>query len=53
MGTNNESTLLIVGHEKRKASLDTAAPVVEKRLRDVYENYRLISERKTTVEDRV
>ena len=49
MGTNNESTLLIVGHEKTKTSLETAAPAVEKRLRDVYENYRLISERKTTV----
>jgi hypothetical protein len=49
MGTNNESTLLIVGHEKTKASLETAAAAVEKRLRDVYENYRLISERKTTV----
>jgi hypothetical protein len=49
MGTTNESTLLIVGHEKTKTSLETAAPAVEKRLRDVYENYRLISERKTTV----
>ena len=49
MGTNNESTLLIVGHEKSKSSLETAAQAVEKRMRDVYENYRLISERKTTV----
>jgi hypothetical protein len=49
MGTNNESTLLIVGHEKSKATLETAAQTVEKRMRDVYENYRLISERKTTV----
>ena len=49
MGTNNESTLLIVGHEKTKASLEAAAQTVEKRMRDVYENYRLISERKTTV----
>jgi hypothetical protein len=49
MGTNNESTLLIVGREKTKASLEASAPVVEKKLRDVYENYRLISERKTTV----
>lgn len=49
MGTNNESTLLIVGHEKTKASLETAAQTVEKRLHDVYENYRLISERKTVV----
>jgi hypothetical protein len=49
MGTNNESTLLIVGREKTKASLEASAPAVEKKLRDVYENYRLISERKTTV----
>jgi hypothetical protein len=49
MGTNNESTLLIVGREKTKASLEACAPAVEKKLRDVYENYRLISERKTTV----
>jgi hypothetical protein len=49
MGTNNESTLLIVGREKSKASLEASAPAVEKKLRDVYENYRLISERKTIV----
>ena len=49
MGTSNESTLLIVGHEKTKAPLDTAANTVEKRLRDVYDNYRLISLRKTYV----
>lgn len=49
MGTNNESTLLIVGHEKSKVSLEEAAQTVEKRMRDVYENYRLLSERKTTV----
>ena len=49
MGTNNESTLLIVGHEATKASLETSAQTVEKRLHDVYANYRLISERKTVV----
>ena len=49
MGTSNESTLLVVGHEKMKASLETAAEAVEKRLHDVYENYRLISQRKTVV----
>ena len=49
MGTNNESTLLIVGHEKTKGSLENAGQTVETRLRDVYENYRLISERKTVV----
>jgi len=49
MGTSNESTLLVVGREDTKAPLDSAAPAVEKRLRDVYDNYRLISQRKTVV----
>jgi hypothetical protein len=49
MGTANESTLLVVGREKTKGTLETTAPAVEKRMRDVYENYRLISERKTVV----
>jgi hypothetical protein len=49
MGTSNESTLLVIGRETTKAPLDSAAPTVEKRMREVYENYRLISERKTIV----
>jgi hypothetical protein len=49
MGTANESTLLVVGREDTKAPLETAASAVEKRLRDVYDNYRLISQRKTVV----
>jgi hypothetical protein len=49
MGTSNESTLLVIGHEQTKASLESSAQVVEKRLHDVYDNYRLISEQKTIV----
>jgi len=49
MGTSNESTLLVVGHESTKGSVESAAQSVEKRLHDVYENYRLISQRKTIV----
>lgn len=49
MGTSNESTLLVVGRETTKAPLDSAASSVEKRLHDVYDNYRLISQRKTVV----
>jgi hypothetical protein len=49
MGTSNESTLLVVGHEKTKATLETVAQEVEKRLHDVYENYRLLSQRKAVV----
>jgi hypothetical protein len=49
MGTANESTLMVIGQEKTKAPLDSVAKTVEARLHDVYDNYRLISERKTVV----
>jgi hypothetical protein len=49
MGTNNESTLLVIGHEKNKGSLEAAADAIEKNLHEVYENYRLLSQRKTVV----
>ena len=49
MGTSNESTLLVIGREKTKVPLESAAGTVEKRLHDAYENYRQISERKTMV----
>jgi hypothetical protein len=49
MGTPNESTLLVVGHEKSKEPLESTAQTVEKRMHDVYDNYRLISQRKTVV----
>ena len=49
MGTGNESTLLVVGHDTTRAPLDSEAQAVEKRLHDVYDNYRLISQRKTVV----
>ena len=49
MGTANESTLMVIGKEKTKESLDGASAEVEKRLHDVYSNYRRISQKKTTV----
>ena len=49
MGTQNESTLLVVGREKTKQPLDSAANTVEKRLQDVYTDYQKISQRKMTV----
>jgi hypothetical protein len=49
MGTSNESTLMVVGEEKTKDSLDTAAAAVEKRLHDVYANYQRLSQHKTVV----
>jgi len=49
LGTSNESTLMVVGEEKTKEPLEAAAAGVEKRLREIYVNYRMISQRKTTV----
>jgi hypothetical protein len=49
LGTLNQSTLLVVGQEESKAALDPAAATVEKRLSEIYDNYRRISQRKTTV----
>jgi hypothetical protein len=49
MGTSSESTLLVIAEEQTKSPLENAAQTVEKRLHDVYGNYRLISQRKTVV----
>jgi len=49
LGTSNESTLMVIGLEKTKSPLEPAAETVEKRLHDVYDNYRQISHRKTMV----
>ena len=49
MGTSNESTLLVVGHEKTTNALEPAAKEVERKLSEVYDNYRLISQRKSVL----
>jgi hypothetical protein len=49
MGTSNESTLMVVGEEKTKEPLETAAAGVEKRMHDVYTGYQRVSQRKTMV----
>jgi len=49
MGTSNESTLMVVGQEESKDSLDVSANGVEKRLREIYTNYHMIARRKTVV----
>jgi hypothetical protein len=46
MGTSNESTLLVIGHEKTTSALEPAAQEVAHKLSEVYDNYRLISQRK-------
>jgi hypothetical protein len=49
LGTLNQSTLLVIGDEESKLALDPAAATVEKRLSEIYENYKRISQRKTVV----
>jgi len=40
---------MVVGQEQTKDSLEASANGVEKRLREIYANYRMISRRKTVV----
>ena len=49
LGTLNQSTLMVIGKEQTKVALEPAAATVEKRLSEIYENYRRISQRKTVV----
>ena len=49
LGTYNQSTLLVIGQEQTKTALEPAAATVEKRLSEIYDNYRRISQRKTVV----
>jgi hypothetical protein len=49
LGTLNQSTLLVVGQEESKAALEPAAATVEKRLSEIYDNYKRVSQRKTAV----
>ncbi|MGB8476988.1 MAG: hypothetical protein WCE61_23160 [Candidatus Acidiferrum sp.] len=49
LGTYDESTLMVIGQEKTKETLEPAAATVEGRLRDIYDNYRSISRSKTVV----
>jgi hypothetical protein len=49
LGTYDQTTLLVIGREHAKDSLDAHAAAKEKALSDVYENHRLISTRHVSV----
>jgi len=49
LGTSDETTLLVIGREHVKDSLDAHAAATGKALGDAYENYRLISSRRVSV----
>jgi hypothetical protein len=49
LGTNDQTTLLVIGRAPAKDSLDAHATATQSALKDVYENYRLISTRTISV----
>src|SRR5580692_3646027 len=49
LGTSDQNTLLVIGRAPAKDSLDAHATATESALKDVYENYRLISTRTLSV----
>jgi hypothetical protein len=49
LGTSDETTLLVIGRESARDSLDAHAAATGKALSGVYENYRLISGRHVTI----
>lgn len=49
MGTTDETTLLVVGREPVRGSLESQAAVTERRLREIYENYRALGDERVTV----
>ena len=49
MGTGDETTLLVVGRERLKDSLDAQAAATERQLRDIYQNYRRLSEQRSRI----
>jgi len=48
-GTSDGTTLLVVGREKLHGTLESQAAATDAQLRDVYENYRLLSSEHTTL----
>ncbi len=49
LGTSDQTTLMVIGREHAKDSLDAHAATTGKALSDVYENYRVISSRHVSV----
>ncbi len=49
MGTSDETTLLVVGRETMRGSLESETARAERRLKEIYENYRPLGEARTVV----
>jgi hypothetical protein len=49
MGTEDQSTLFIVGREPLRTQLEAHAQQTERHLREIYQNYESLAEKRTTV----
>jgi hypothetical protein len=49
MGTDDDTTLLLIGREPRKGALDAQAAATDSELHNIYDNFRLISATNTDV----
>ena len=49
MGTDDSTTLLLIGREARKGALDAQAAATDAQLHDIYDNFRLISSAQASV----
>ena len=49
LGTQDQSTILVIGRDPMKESLDAQAAKRERTLREVYENYRPVSKKQMTI----
>jgi hypothetical protein len=49
LGTEDQSTLLVIGRDPLKDSLEAQAAKRERTLRDVYENYRPLDKKQITI----
>ncbi|MBI3670197.1 MAG: hypothetical protein HY237_10505 [Acidobacteria bacterium] len=49
MGTGDETTLLVIGRERMKDSLEAQAAATERQLREIYQNYRRLSEQRSKI----
>jgi hypothetical protein len=49
MGTDDQNTLLVIGRDSLKDSIQAQAAATERELRGIYENYRAVGKKQTSV----
>lgn len=49
MGTHDERTLMVLGRSRQSGALDAHVAATDRQLRQVYENYRVTADQRTTI----